>query len=420
MELFHSLDQAAAALETKPAPSVVTIGAFDGIHLAHLELLRLVRERAAQKGAVSVAITFEPHPLRVLAPQKAPKLLTPQPVRLELLSASGIDRLLVLPFTRDFSLWPPERFVEEVLGKTLHAVAVVVGDNFRFGYRAAGDVALLAELGKRWNFETQVLPAVHVRGMPVSSSQIRSLLEAGRIERANRLLGRPFSIRHSIESGLGIGRSQTVPTLNLAPYAEVLPATGVYVTQTRILETRSPAAREREVERQREKEAEGRKEVAAEASLHTETRRGTESYHDAELRNPKSGIRDPAPDASATSSTSYSPLTTHYSPLLRSVTNVGYRPTFVERSLGVETHLLDPFDPSPDPLDPGTSSASPHSPLTTHYSPLQAPARIEVSFLYRLRDERKFPSPEALKAQILRDIRRSQSYFRRRALWRSS
>ena len=404
MELFLSLDQAAAAINTNAAPSVVTIGAFDGIHLAHRELLRLVRERASQRGAVSVAITFDPHPLRVLAPHKAPKLLTPQPVKLELLASSGIDRLLVLPFTRDFSLWPPEKFVEEVLAKALRAVAVVVGDNFRFGYRAAGDVATLAELGKQWNFETQVLPAVHVRRMPVSSSQIRALLEEGSVERANRLLGRPFSVRHSVESGLGIGRSQTVPTLNLAPYSEVLPATGVYITQTRIIETRA-AGREKETEAASRKEVESRDPVemrkeeepprGAEAPMDVETQREMESRQEAESRNPESRIRNlplPIPD-------SLKPDTRHLkpalpSPLLRSVTNVGYRPTFVERSLGVETHLLEPVEQQ--------WTGAP-------------PARIEVYFLYRLRDERKFASPAELKAQILRDIRRSQSYFRRLA-----
>jgi len=460
MELFHSLDQAAA----QSAPSVVTIGAFDGIHLAHLELLRLVRERAAQKGAVSVAITFEPHPLRVLAPQKAPKLLTPHPVRLELLAASGVDRLLVLPFTRDFSLWPPEKFVEEVLAKALRAVAVVVGDNFRFGYRAAGDITTLAELGKKWNFETQILPAIHFRRMPVSSSQIRSLLEEGRIERANRLLGRPFSIRQTVESGLGIGRSQTVPTLNLAPYAELLPATGVYITETRIIETRKAegakkgeeAGNRQEEEARRDREqsypsssapqgrkilaqgvspgfkeqretspagakgrrgakelnpsdvqypnTEGRKEVSESASIDTETQRGTESRQETDSRNPESGVRNRPGAGSSTSFTSSTSSTSPASPWLRSVTNVGYRPTFVERSLGVETHLLEPFEQGMSD-QPGTGAP---------------PARIEVHFLYRLRDERKFNSPEELKAQILRDIRRSQSYFRRRALLRSS
>jgi riboflavin kinase/FMN adenylyltransferase len=277
----------------------------------------------------------------VLAPQKAPKLLTPTPVKIELLAASGVDRLLVLPFTRDFSLWDPEKFVEEVLVKALRTVAVVVGDNFRFGYRAAGDVAMLADLGKRWGFESQILPTIHIRRMPVSSSQIRSLLDEGDMRRANRLLGRPFSIRHLVEPGLGIGRTKTVPTLNLAPYPEFLPAAGVYVTQTRIVESRvgvGPKAR---------REAEG---GAAEETTLLESALA-----------------------------------------LRSVTNVGYRPTFGERSLGVETDLLDPCD---------TLTDSP-------------PVLIEVSFLYRLRDERKFDSADQLKSQIMRDIRRAEAYFRR-------
>ena len=390
MEIFHSLDQAAA----KSAPSVVTIGAFDGIHLAHRELLRLVRERAARKGAVSVAITFEPHPLRVLAPQKAPKLLTPQPVRLELLASSGVDRLLVLPFTRDFSLCPPEKFVEEVLAKALRAVAVVVGDNFHFGYCAAGDVATLAELGKQWNFETEVFPAVHVRRMPVSSSQIRSLLGEGRIERANRLLGRPFSIRHPVESGLGIGRSQTVPTLNLAPYSEVLPATGVYVTQTRIIETRTGGEKRNEASglapQGRNDTDVSFRTLAQGVSPGFEKGVQTSPARAKEI-NPSAGSETDAQSEQPSRSEEPNNVSTP-SRLLRSVTNVGYRPTFVERSLGVETHLLEPVEQQ--------WSGPP-------------PARIEVRFLYRLRDERKFDSPEELKAQILSDIRRTDVYFRR-------
>ena len=329
MEVFHSLDQ----LAERQSRSVVTIGAFDGIHLAHQELLRRVRERATQEDAASVAITFDPHPLRVLAPQKAPKLLTPPLVRLEWIETSGVDRLLVLPFNRDFSLWPPEKFVEEVLVKALGAVAVVVGDNFRFGYRAAGTPAVLEELGKQWQFETEVLPSIQVRGMPVSSSQIRSLLDEGKVSAANRLLGRPFSVRNAVEPGLGIGRSQTVQTLNLAPYSEMLPATGVYVTWAKL------------------------------GFNHKDTKGATKTgpaLHGADI--------------------SLRPL--------RSVTNVGYRPTFGERALGVETHLLEPWDGP-------------------------RPATLEVSFLYRLRDERKFDSPEQLKGQILKDIRRAERYFRR-------
>ena len=331
MRIFRSLEEAAQYSQ----PSVVTIGSFDGIHRAHQELLRRVQERAREENAASVVVTFSPHPLQILAPQKVPKLLTPLPLKQELLQDTGLDRLLILPFTQELSLWTAEQFVEEVLVQALRCVAVVVGENFRFGHRAAGTVATLEEIGKRHEFETEVLPSLQVRGMTVSSSQIRCLLEEGKISRANRLLGRPFRVRQRTEPGLGIGRSQTVPTLNLAQYSEMLPATGVYVTLVRI---------------------KGKSEVPED----TGTREAA-------------GLARP----------------------LRSVTNVGYRPTFGERGLGVETHLLEPWDGPP-------------------------PETFEVSFLYRLRDERKFDSPEQLKAQILRDIRRAKAYFRRLERFRAA
>jgi riboflavin kinase/FMN adenylyltransferase len=316
MEVFHSLEEFAKRNSTEPAsagggPSVVTIGSFDGIHLAHRELLRRVRERALEEKAASAAITFEPHPVRVLAPQHAPLLLTPLPIKLELLEKTGIDLLLLLPFTPEFSHWSPEKFVEEVLAKTLKATAVVIGENFRFGHRHAGTPHTMEELGQRYGFRTEILPKISLRKRTVSSSQIRRLLEEGKVPLANRLLGRCFSIRNVVERGLGIGSSQTVPTLNLGRYSELLPAAGVYVTGAKI------ASRQ-----------------------------------------------------------------------LRSVTNVGRRPTFGERELGVETHLLEPWQGP-------------------------TPAELEVSFLYRLREERKFVSPQELKSQIMQDIRRAESYFRR-------
>jgi len=322
MEIFYSLEEIAR----QSRHTVATVGNFDGVHLAHQELLRRVQEHARQENAVSVAVTFDPHPSKVLAPQKAPSLLTPLAVKQELLAKSGIDRLLILPFTRDFSLWSPEQFAQEVFVKALRAVAVVVGENFRFGHRQTGTPAVLQELGQRWNFQTEVLPRICVRHLPVSSSQIRRLLDEGEISHANRLLGRPFSIRNRVEPGRGIGRSQTVPTLNLAPYAERLPAPGVYVTWARF-------------------------------SAQSDDKKGAEPQ----------GAEPPQ---------------------FRSVTNVGYKPTFGEHELGVETHLLEPWKGEP-------------------------PNSLEVSFLYRLRDERKFESAEELKQQIMKDIRRTESYFRR-------
>lgn len=311
MEILGSLEDAAK----RRGPSVVTIGNFDGIHLAHHELLRRVRALTCDINALGVAITFDPHPAEILRPDRAPKLLTPLPKKIELMEQTGLDRLLTLPFTPEFSHWSPERFVQDVLVKALHATGVVIGENFRFGYRQAGNPQVLEQLGKQYGFGTEIFPKMYVRNLLVSSSEIRSLLGKGKLVQANRLLGHCFSIRNAVESGLGIGRSQTVPTLNLAPYSGMIPACGVYVTWATF-----------------EEKGEKRK--------------------------------------------------------LRSVTNVGTRPTFGERELGIETHLLETWQGPP-------------------------PAELEVSFLYRLRAEQKFDTPDILKSQIMQDIRRAESYFRR-------
>jgi riboflavin kinase/FMN adenylyltransferase len=227
-------------------PSVVTVGNFDGVHLAHQRLLRSVVETARQTsqtdqtgqmgtvGAVAAAMTFEPHPARLLAPERAPKLLTPLERKVQLIEEQGIELLVVVPFTREFSCLSPLEFARQVLAEKLRAAVVVVGPNFRFGHGHAGDVALLAELGREQEFRTEVLPAVEVRGERVSSSRIRELLSEGRVGAAGRLLGRPFAVCGSIVRGIGVGSKQTVPTLNLAPYEEQLPKRGVYVTHTKV------------------------------------------------------------------------------------------------------------------------------------------------------------------------------------------
>ena len=227
-------------LEPLRRPSVVTVGNFDGVHLAHQRLLRSVVETARQTGqtgttgAVAAAVTFEPHPARVLAPERAPKLLTPLERKARLIEEQGIGLLVILPFTREFSCLSPLEFVSQVITEKLRAAVVEVGPNFRFGHGQAGDVALLTELGREQGFRTEVLPAVEVQGERVSSSRIRDLLSEGRVGAAGRLLGRPFAVYGSIVQGIGVGRKQTVPTLNLAPYEEQLPKRGVYVTQTKV------------------------------------------------------------------------------------------------------------------------------------------------------------------------------------------
>jgi riboflavin kinase/FMN adenylyltransferase len=215
-------------------PSVVTIGNFDGVHLAHQTLLRRVVEVARQKGALATAITFEPHPIKVLSPEHAPKLLTPLQRKAECIEATGIDMLVVLPFTRELAHHSPLEFVRRVLMNPLHALSVHVGPNFRFGYRQSGDAEILEELGRQEGFRVEVLPMLQVRGEQVSSTRIRELLTEGRVHMAWRLLGRPFSSRGPIVAGLGVGRKHTVPTLNLAPIEEQLPRIGVYVTRTKL------------------------------------------------------------------------------------------------------------------------------------------------------------------------------------------
>ena len=230
MQVFRSSD----AVPTSLGPSVIAIGNFDGVHRGHLSILRDLCARARSCNAAAVAITFDPHPLRVLRPEYAPKLITPLEQRLALLSATGLDATLVLPFTRAFSEYSAEAFATEILARTLGAVEVHEGDNFRFGYQAQAGMAELRELGLQLGFEAFTHPVLTVRGLSVASSQIRSLIAEGAVSKARALLGRPFSIVSTQARGRGIGTKLLVPTINLAPYSELLPAHGVYITRLRI------------------------------------------------------------------------------------------------------------------------------------------------------------------------------------------
>ncbi len=230
MRVIYDLE----ALAESPRTSIVTIGNFDGVHLAHQQLLRRVVETAPPMGALATAVTFEPHPSRVLAPESAPKLLTSLPHKLRLIEREGIAALLVLPFTEALARLAPEEFVRMVLVERLGAAAIHVGPNFRFGYRRAGDIDLLRRLAAGAGFRVEVVPALTARGQPVSSTRIRQLLSEGHVATACRLLGRPYSVAGRIVPGRGVGREQTVPTLNLGPIEEHLPKRGVYVTRVRL------------------------------------------------------------------------------------------------------------------------------------------------------------------------------------------
>jgi len=168
-------------LRSSLAASVVTIGNFDGVHLAHQMLLRRVVETARQQGAVATAITFEPHPIKFLAPGRAPRLLTPLERKIRLLEKEGLDLLVVLPFTRELSHLSPLEFVRFVLVNPLRAVSVLVGPNFRFGYRQSGDIEVLKELARQEGFQLSILPLLEVRGYQVSSTRIREWIAAGQV-----------------------------------------------------------------------------------------------------------------------------------------------------------------------------------------------------------------------------------------------
>jgi riboflavin kinase / FMN adenylyltransferase len=307
-----------AELPVDFGPSALTIGNFDGLHCGHRRILARVRAIAAERGLKPSALTFDPHPTRVVAPERSPRLMTSPERRVELMAEEGIEQVLILPFTADLAHLAPERFAADVLAARLGARAVLVGRNFRFGYKQAGTPEVLAALGRELGFETEVVPSVVYRGRLVSSSGIRELVLAGDVSRAARILMRPFAMEGPVVSGRGVGSKQTVPTLNLQSETEIVPATGVYVTRT----------------------------------------------------FEQGGARR-----------------------WNSITNVGYRPTFGDtEGLSVETFLLDPLAGE----DPG---------------------RIRVEFLRRVRPERKFETPEALRTQILRDVRAAQAFFRRVQAW---
>lgn len=208
--------------------TVVTIGNFDGVHLGHQHVIRRAREVADQLGVARVvAVIFDPHPIAVLRPEHAPPTLTDVDTRVALLERAGVDAVLVVPFSREVAAWSPERFVDEVVTGALHAAAVVVGANFRFGYRAAGDVATLHELGAARGFTAE---GIALDGGPQvwSSTYVRNCLATGDVAGAAEALGRTFGVRGEVVEGDRRGRELGYPTANLASGGGAAPADGVY------------------------------------------------------------------------------------------------------------------------------------------------------------------------------------------------
>jgi len=209
-------------------PTVVTLGNFDGVHRGHRAVLDAVVDHAHTLGASSVAVTFDPHPVAILHPERAPQLITPMAHRLDLLEETGLDGILVLAFTLEFAAWTPERFVQDVFVEALHATAVVVGSDTRFGVRNSGDVGTLRTLGERHGFDVITLPDVG-QDTRWSSSQVRAMVMSGDVFGAAQILGRPHRVSGTVVHGDHRGRELGYPTANLCQDSEgLVPADGVY------------------------------------------------------------------------------------------------------------------------------------------------------------------------------------------------
>jgi riboflavin kinase/FMN adenylyltransferase len=231
------------AVPTGWGRSVVTVGVFDGVHRGHQQLIGRAVGRARERGLPAVLVTFDPHPAEVVRPGSHPARLTTLPRRADLVAELGIDAFCVLPFTPELARTEPAEFVHEVLVERLHAADVVVGRNFTFGHRAAGDVTLLTELGRRFGFGVEGVELITDDGITFSSTYIRACIDAGDVEAAAAALGRPHRVEGVVVHGDRRGRELGFPTANLstAPYT-ALPADGVYAGRFALGDRLLPAA----------------------------------------------------------------------------------------------------------------------------------------------------------------------------------
>src|SRR6187399_429873 len=294
---------------------VLALGNFDGLHRGHIKIIERIQRGATERAGMSVVLTFDPHPPRILRPDKAPPLLMTKAQKLEALARAGVQGAAVVRFTREMSQWEPEHFVRAVLVEWLRVAEVWVGADFLFGRDRSGNFTLLRSLGAQYGFRAEKIDPIRYKDFVVSSTRIRRLVSEGRVDEAGALLGHHYAVDGVVVEGAKRGREIGFPTANLQSENELMPPAGVYATTAAI-----------------------------------------------------NGVAHPA------------------------VTNVGMRPTFgdVDR-LQVETHLLDG---DRDLYD----------------------ARIRLSFVQRLRDERAFPDVDALRAQIEADCRSARRLFGRISL----
>ena len=233
--------QGTAGLKRELRRPVLTIGNFDGLHVGHRAIMRTVVARARDLGGEAVVYTFEPHPRKVLRPDRPPQLLTTLDQKIELLEEMGIDIAIFEPFDREFADIEPESFVQEYVHRRIRPMEVYVGYDFRFGRDREGSMRLLTEMGPRLGFSVTIIPEVTIDGRDVNSTRIRELLSEGDVRETQRLLGRPFCTRGIIVEGRRRGRTLGFPTANISPQNEVLPAAGVYAGWARFVDDGDPA-----------------------------------------------------------------------------------------------------------------------------------------------------------------------------------
>jgi riboflavin kinase/FMN adenylyltransferase len=308
METIHFPDDTRPPWLVRP---VLALGNFDGLHRGHQKIVERVKRGAVEHGGTPMAMTFDPHPPRVVRPDKAPLLLMTKVQRLEALHRAGVACVAVVRFTRELSQWDPETFVRTVLVDWLRVSEVWVGANFLFGRDRAGNFSLLRTLGQRYGFRTDKIDPVRYKDFVVSSTRVRRLVTEGRMDEAAALLGHGYYIDGTVVEGRKRGREIGFPTANLATDNELVPPHGVYATTATI-----------------------------DGIVHA------------------------------------------------GLTNVGVRPTFRETEPSVETHLLG-------------------------YNRDLYGRRIRLTFVLRLRDERRFPDVDALRTQIEADQRRAERLFSR-------
>lgn len=227
MKIFHGTENASIQ-----RPTVLTLGVFDGLHLGHQLIMQTVVERAKVVNAVPTAITFDPHPRAVLHPETAPPLLQTLDQRLANFEVLGIEQAIVIPFTAEFASTPAEEFLSNILHDRLQAKEVYLGKGFAFGRSRGGNIELLKRMSGELGFFADEVPEVQLRGHRISSSEIRKLLAAGRVNLARRMLGRPYGVEGVVVRGNRRGHTIGFPTANLKPHNRVIPKFGVYATAT--------------------------------------------------------------------------------------------------------------------------------------------------------------------------------------------